>query len=310
MKTAAHVFKTFPQFSELTFSDREKYEELIADYPPISDITFPMLMVWWSALDNCRVAQLNSNLVISYWIPGEEEGSGLSIIGTNKIDESICTIFDYQLEKGTSPKLVHVPEFVLTNINYPGIFKVKDERKYDEFVISTDYFVSMKGMPELKKERVRKALIDISKQKVSVRPLDLSNIINQELLSSMCKYWNKGLFNAMGKHQAECVEQSIWYADDLGFKYLCLFIDDRIASFIIYQNSFDAEMAIVNFARYNYNIPQIFEISCTHFCGWFLERGIKFLNIQEDLGTDLSRNTKLGMAPVNFFRKYTVEPRS
>lgn len=76
------MFKTFPEFTKLTLSDKEEYERLTRGYPPISDIAFSSLMIWWDSLGGLAVAKLNGNLVISYWLPGDEEYSGLSLIGT------------------------------------------------------------------------------------------------------------------------------------------------------------------------------------------------------------------------------------
>lgn len=116
MKTRPHVFKTFPEFSRLTFEDRDKYQSLIADYPPYVEFSFPNLMTWWSLLGNCRIAQLNGNLVTAYWFPGYEEYSGLSVLGTTDIDETVAILLDHLKQKGEPPRLVHVPEFVASNL--------------------------------------------------------------------------------------------------------------------------------------------------------------------------------------------------
>lgn len=112
-------FRQFPDFTKLTLADKSRYEAEIADFPPFSDISFATLMIWWNTLDSCAVAKLNDNLVISYWLPGDEAKSGLSLIGRNKVDESMCTILDYLEAEGKAQKLVHVPEFVLSAIKYP-----------------------------------------------------------------------------------------------------------------------------------------------------------------------------------------------
>src|ERR1700729_1753334 len=112
-------FKTFPEFSKLTIANKKEYEALISDYPPIYDLSFSSLMTWWNPLNSMCVAQLNDNLVMPYWLPGEGVHSGLSFIGTNKVDESLCVIFDYQQSKGEVPRLINVPEFVINSIQYP-----------------------------------------------------------------------------------------------------------------------------------------------------------------------------------------------
>ncbi len=56
MKTNAHVFATFPKSSKLTLEDREIWEDLVADYPPLSSLSFVDLMTWWNVLSNKQVS--------------------------------------------------------------------------------------------------------------------------------------------------------------------------------------------------------------------------------------------------------------
>src|SRR5438552_6672566 len=93
------MFKTFPAFSRLTLADKDEYEKLINDYPAISDLAFPTLMLWWNHLDCLGISMLNGNIVISYWSPTEQNDTGLCLIGTSQVDESICAIFDHLREK-------------------------------------------------------------------------------------------------------------------------------------------------------------------------------------------------------------------
>src|SRR5689334_17126748 len=122
------MFKTFPEFSKLTLADKAEYEALIKDYSPVYDVSFPALMSWWNTLGEMSISVLNNNLVVPYWLPGDERRSGLSLIGTNDIDESLCVLFDYLRDKGDPVRLVNVPEFVVTNVRYPGLFTFKEDR--------------------------------------------------------------------------------------------------------------------------------------------------------------------------------------
>lgn len=133
-------FKTFPEFSKLTFDDRKRYESLIAGYPPVSNYSFAGLKLWWDPLGSCAVSLLNDNLVISYWWPGNEKLTGLSVVGTNRIDETICVIFDHMKAKGERARLVHVPEFVLAHLEHPELFILKEERDVNEYIYEVSRF--------------------------------------------------------------------------------------------------------------------------------------------------------------------------
>src|SRR6185436_12585506 len=108
---------------------------LVHDYPPLSDLTFSTLMNWWNALDSCAVSTLNGNLIMSYWVAGMEKMSGISMMGMEQIDETICSIFDGQRAKGDEPRLVHVSEFVIERMQHPELFRCAPERNHDEYIL-------------------------------------------------------------------------------------------------------------------------------------------------------------------------------
>src|SRR6185369_7708435 len=128
------MFKTFPEFSKLTLADKAEYEELIKNMPSIHDISFFGLMTWWNPLGSMQISLLNGNLVIPYWLPGDDKHSGLSLVGTNDVDESLCILFDHLREKGDPIRLVNVPDFVVANVRFHEMFNFKEERQYNEYV--------------------------------------------------------------------------------------------------------------------------------------------------------------------------------
>jgi hypothetical protein len=310
MKTTTHTFKTFPEFSELTLADRDEWEELIADFPPISSISFADLMVWWATMDNPRVSLLNGNLVISYMLPGNEEATGLSIIGTNNIDESICTIFDYQREKGDSPKLIHVPEFVIASFKYPELYEIKGTRQFDECVLSNKALVDIDNLPDHKKEKIASFQKFIEQNTIKLTNLDLTNIKNQELLVQTAKKWEtQGPFNGLVKHERESLERSVWYAPDLGIENICVFINDKLYAYLLFKPIKSKHYALIYYARFN-SERNLFDYAVFKFAEWFNLHGIEYVNIEEDYGLNMLRAAKLNLAPVNFFRKYIIEPKT
>ena len=152
------MFKTFPEFSKLRLEDKDEYEAFIKNFPPIYDTSFAGLMTWWNGLDNMSVSFLNDNLVIPYWLPGDEKHAGLSLVGTNSVDESICTIFDHLREKGEPVRLVNVPEFVVSQVKCPSMFNFKEDRRYHEYVLPFSNYYPLKSMPAHRSRKVERQL--------------------------------------------------------------------------------------------------------------------------------------------------------
>jgi hypothetical protein len=303
------TFKTFPEFSRLTLEDKDAYESLIAAFPPISDITFAGLLTWWDELDSCSVSLLNGNLIISYWLPGDEKNSGICLLGDNMIDETLCAIFDYQKSQHTAPRLVHVPEFVVTSIRYPEMFTFKGEQDYDESIYAIDDLYPLLQVKTVMRTKIEKFLARHDEADLVLRSLDLRLAENQALLLDRADVWcEKGTFNYVAEQDKEAIKIAINNAPAFDIQNICLFVDGQLAGFQFYQAPHDTRYVIGTFARVNPRILYITEYMFHASAGWWSERGFRFINFEQDLGLAHIRAQKFALQPSNFFRKYTVEP--
>lgn len=302
-------FKTFPEFSTLTLADREIYEEFIADFPPYADIAFHNLMTWWSGLGNCKVSMLNGNLVVAYWMPGDEQRSGLGIIGTRKIDESICTLFDYLKLKNEPARLVHIPEFVLSRIRYPELFQCSEERSDDECILSTREFIELEKIDGFKRSRIHRLLASLDEEDVSLVTLDLSQESNKKLLIGLCSEWKgRGPINILPKRTEEAFRELVEYANELDITNLCLFIRGVPHAFIMIAPTAKSELVLVSHGKFSFETPGLYEYSLYRFAKWLHDHGVKKVNIDIDLGDPKYRMAQLALKPTDFFRKYVITP--
>lgn len=310
LKVAVIMFKTFPEFSKLTLASRKEYEELIKNYLPVGDIHFGNLMVWWDALGSVSVSRLHNNLVISYWIPGDERHSGLALIGTQNVDESICTIFDYSRSRGEEPKLVNVPEFVVNSLQYPELFSFKSGRGDDEYLISPHKFAQVEKLPLTMRGHIKKFMKEIKYAHVDVHALDLGLASDRQLLLSAVKGWPRKGINNINKLEQEVFPLSIDMAPSLGLQAVGLFVDDDLVGFCTYFLDHGSKYMNLGHARVDYSIPGAFDYMVHAFCKYFQEQGVEFINLHSDNGSLKMRTIKIALRPEHFFRKYTIEPEA
>ena len=302
------MFKTFPEFSKLTLADREEFEKLTRGYPPIGDLTFADLMAWWNPLGDLSISVLNGNLVIPYWLPGDDRQSGLSLAGTNMVDESLCTIFDYQREKGEAPRLVNVPEFVISSIRYPEMFKFKGQRSRDEYVLSGAQFYPLRNMNIYRRKKVERVLQQVGPENIIVRSLDLHLDEHKKLLLDAAEDWRGKNINNYGKLEREATETSILHATSLNTENACLFVDGRLYGFCLYVTPPDKRYAIFHCIKATNENALGFELIAYAFAKWFTDKGVLYGNVNSDYGLMRLRMFMLTLGPHNFFRKYLVEP--
>lgn len=302
------MFKTFPEFSKPTLADREEYESFIKDFPPIYDISFSGLMTWWNTFDEMSVSTLNGNLVIPYWLPGDENRSGLSLVGTNNIDESLCVLFDYLRSSGEQLRLVNVPEFVVSNIGYPEMFNFKEDRSYHEYILPVSGFYPIDNMHGHRRRRVERQLKRTGGQHVVTKSLDLRQQENRVFLWNKTLEWQPKGINNYGRHEQDTMKLCIENAESLGIENVCLFVGDKLYGFCLYSFGQDKSYTSVKHIKATHVSMLGFELIAHTFAKWFSEQGVIHVNVCADFGLMRLRMFMLTLGPRNFFRKYIIEP--
>lgn len=302
------AFKSFPVFSPLSFNDKAEYESLIKDFPPIADISFAGLMGWWGLHTVPEISILNGNLVVSYFLEGDSKNSGLCLIGVNDVDESLCTLFDYLSDQEREMRLVHVPEFVIDNMRYPEMFSFRGERGYDEYVVSLSKFYPLSQASRYQQHRVDRFVENLSNRRVSVGPIDLKTKEGQLLLLNAVDSWPRKGINNLSLREHEALQNAVIHATDLGLNNVCIKVDDELHGFLMFQAPRDKRYVTLEYGRMSYKLPHIFSFASYMFAEWFVEQDVEYVNLCMDYGKPMLRVAKLALSPVNFFRKYTLEP--
>lgn len=304
----ADVFKTFPEFSKLTLADRARYEPLIRDLPPMSGHSFSNLMTWWNTLDSCAVAMLHGNLVLSYWMPGDSKNSGLSVVGTYKLDETICAIFDHLRAKGEPARLVHINEHIIANLKFPELFHCKPEHASDEYILAVSKYYPLNNMNRIKRFRAKKFMSHYPEEAVCIKSLDLTHVNNRRLLFRSAKEWHTGLLGNFLQNMDDAMKVTINAHEKLDTQNVCLYVDGELQAYLLYHATPDRRYVTLSSAVFNSELSYMFDYAVYAFAGWFADQGIRYVNIDCDLGVPAYRMLKLALGPDHYFRYYTIKP--
>jgi hypothetical protein len=302
------MFKTFPEFSPLTLNDREAYESHMIHHPPLSDLSFATLMIWWNLANDIKVSTLNHNLVMSYHLPGDKRNSGLSLIGTHEIDTSIKTIFKELQHRQEPARLVHVPEFVVGCIEHPQHFSIAEEPDYHEYIIPVANFFPLEGIKSSRRWKVNKFLQSVAGKKIDIRSVDLADRKERQELITAMEQWGDKSGRRGFDMEGPAMQTTITKGALLGMRNLSIYIDNVLCGFVLFQVTRDGKYLIANHICVDYQLPRIFDY-VTYICAkWAAEHDIPYLNFEMDLGLLGLREHKQNLGPIDFFRKYTIEP--
>jgi len=304
------MIPSFPRFTPVTLDHKEDYERLVAEYPPISDISFATLNIWWNLEGKLELAELNGNLVINYHLPFDQENSGLSLIGKTQVDESIQALFRYCEQKGEAAKLVHVPDFVIAQIQDKDQFEITEEPDYNEYILDSKSLASLEdAIHGRTRRKVKRFLREVEERDVELRELDLSYEEAREDVFRAIVAWEKGRpGNDPGNTEHDALRSTLKHAEHLGIRPLGLYIDGKLYAVVLYHKTHDSKYYIMHHLKVDYSLPYIFDYMVHRVANKATDESVQFLNMEMDLGIASLRQHKMGLRPVDFFRKYTVRP--
>jgi hypothetical protein len=305
------IVPSFPKFHRLTLEDKDSYNELVAAYPPFSNIAFSSIQIWNNQEDELSISSLKDNLIIKYYLSFDEKNSGLSILGKNRVDETIREILKHLQSAGQPAKLIHVPEFIIKEIERPENFRVEEEPDYHEYILDSEALSKLEGSQHGKTRRqVNHFKRAMENRKLEAKPLDLSTDEAKERLFRQIVAWEKTQRNTNDPESTEhkALRRALAHAGHLDIKHLGLYIDDRLHAVILYQKTRDQNYFIINHLRVNYSIPFIYDYMTHHIANQALQENVKYLNMEMDLGIENLKSHKMGYRPVDFFRQYSIYP--
>jgi len=265
-------------------------------------------MTWWNTFGGMSVSLLNDNLVIPYWLPGDDKHSGLALMGANHIDESLCTLFDYLRDKGDPVRLVNVPEFVVANVRYPAMFTFKEDRMHHEYILPIASYYPIKNMQGHRRYKVERQLGRVSDRTIVTKSLDLARQENRDFLWEATLKWQAKGINDYGKLEQDAMKLCFDNAELFGLDNVCLFVDDELYGFCLYEIGADKRYVAIKHIKATHVSTLGFELIAYAFAKWFAERGVMYANVCSDCGLMRLRMFMLTLGPYNFFRKYIIEP--
>lgn len=299
----------FPDFYSLSLGDKKKYEELIAEYPPVSDISFATLHIWWNLEGKLGISNINENLVLNYSLPFDADNSGYSLIGKHAVDQSIDSIFLYLKEHRQAQKLVHVPEFVIDEIRNKQNLLIKEENDYHEYICDSQQLASLEGHDHSRiRRKVNRFLREVEEKKVELKELDLSDQEIKKIIHQSIEQWQPERMaeNDRGGIGIKAIKETLDHSHHLETRNLALFIDGQLQGIILYHLSHDNKHYIVTHLRVDYTVPFIFDYLTNQIAVKATNDDIPYLNMEMDLGLEGLRQHKLGLRPVGLLRKYTI----
>lgn len=298
----------FPNFKRLELSDGADIRSYTSQFAPFSDFNFGSLWAW-DVRDRTEISQLHQNLIVRF----EHFVSELpfySFIGCNVLGRTASSLIERADAEGLEPRLELVPESTAAHF---GTDTLRCEEDVDEsdYVLGVERLQSYSG-PEFSAKRgeVRKFLR--SAGECQVKRLDLADAATVRQLKDLFERWYREKPTASPlrfDREFRAFERCLVAAPVLRLVGVGVFIGRTLAAFSISELT-SASYACTYFEKTDaIGFPGIGAFLNQQVANVLAEVGVKYINIEQDLGIPGLRQSKRSYGPVGYLRKFQVRQR-
>ena len=287
----------FPDFVDLDVSHKDFIEDFVAKYPPDSNYNFVCLYSY--GIGYIKLSLLNDNLVTI--APDVlDEKINVSFIGSNKIEDTIKTLLDYSEKEFGIDHLKLIPE---CSINQVSNFKFFVDDENSDYILSVERMYTFEG----KSLRGKRNLLNRFNKEYGADILSL-NFKNPRTKRQVLKLFGVWLSNKNTEENCfierdavnELMNSPVALGESIG-----VYVDGILIAFVIYE--IKGEYCLLHFWKYDITHIGIAAFTLQALAEKALDKGCKYINIEQDLGLKGLRESKKQLCPVNMFKTYIIK---
>jgi len=298
----------FPDFVRLSLSHKDLLRTVTKQFPPYSDFNFVSLYAW-DTDEILGVALLHDNLIVRF-SDYESDKIFLSLLGTNKLSDTLRTLFQYCRDKHLPEILELVPHTVVKQIDSSLLdeYELKEDRNNHDYIISVKNLSS--GNTSRNKRRSYAHFIRKCNNEAKCRLLNLGTSEDRHRIEGVLASWKEAkTLTQENKKEFTAIDRCLRHAEELDVQAYGTFIKNRLVSFVIFE-VLSGRTAMLHFGKSDYGLPGAFDYMKIELARYFDALHIEYMNFEQDVGIEGLRADKEAYKPVKFLKKYTIEEKT
>lgn len=296
----------YPRFRRLTIASKRAIEHVTKHYPPYSDYYF--FSLWsFNTKNQVSFSFLYGNLIIKFQ---EYSGAGYfySFLGNSHVDDTISVLLQEAKKKHLPQVLKLVPESNFTGtssfMNNP-LYRIEEDADNFDYIFSVEKLTQLNGKKlHQKKKQVKKFMRSYS---YTTTYYSLRNVsIHKELLSVLKEWYTQAREASKNDVEYAAIRRALRGSRHFYLKAMCVCIDGKLRGFTIFEQV-SAEYAICSFQKADRSYDGIFEFLNQSVAAYLRARGVRYMNMEQDLGIAGLRQAKRKYDPT-YLKKYIITP--
>lgn len=299
------MLSTFPEFAPLSLDLKKDIEGITNQFSPYSDFNFVSLWCW-DLSKKTEVSILHGNLVIRMedYLTAE---IFYMFIGSSSIYQTISDIFAFLKEKGEKQELYLIPEETIKNERelLKNTYTFEEDRDNFDYILSIDDVAEMKG----KKLHQKRKLLNNFRNNYSpvIHELRISDPNIKKLVLDFVEVWkkNKGEYDSKNEEIAlNNLFSGLTHEENIYI--LIAELKKTVIGFSIVE-VLDNGYGVGDFQKADTTYKGIYEFLNYSTARFLKNKGCTYYNIEQDLGIQGLRRSKLDYNPEFFLKKYTIK---
>jgi len=294
----------FPTFKKIELSDKNNISDFTSKFPSYSDFSF--VSMWaWDIKGEMSYSQLNSNLVVKFtdYLTGEPF---FSFLGTQRVNETVNSIFDYSKNIGVVPILKLIAEECIIELDV-NKFMVTEDRDHFDYIYKIEELRDLSG-GKFAKKRNQVALFLKNYPNSTVSTIDLKDKNVQGNITNLFLEWLKIKINEdaiFESHEEVAVSRLLLAIDELNLVGTGVFVHNKLEAFIINEIS-GSDYVVAHASKINRKFDGINSYLIKGNAQILSSYKKTYFNYEQDLGVENLRTAKARFRPCAFLKKYQV----
>lgn len=293
----------FPKFKALEIEDKKEVDALTKLYRPYSDFNF--LSMWsWDIEGQTLISQFNHNLIVRFsdYITKD---LFYSFLGSTQANEMTGLLFEMMRNQGLSQYLKLLP-FDSKGLIDEDLFFVSEDLDNFDYVFSLERLAKLIGSKLAPKRNYVKRFL--GQNDPTINQLDFNNKSTVKEIESVFESWVK--WKNFSREEAENESQAMLrfirvgrYPNNinLGFR-----VKGKLIGFWFFEILQDGYVMSHFEKALASDFIGIYPFMMREGSKYLFERGLKYLNYEQDLGIKGLREAKKDYLPIDFLKKFIV----
>lgn len=298
------MMPAFPNTRELRLADRVNVEAVTGCFPPYSDFNF--ISLWsWNITSSTRVCLHNGNLTLRFadYLTSEPF---YMLIGRSTLTQTARDLIADSERQGFGSRLRLIPQCVAATLD-PKVLTARPSADHQDYIVDVGSLADCEGRKwhrhrnflhrfEREHPSARFELLDLADPKAQARILKLFDDWGERKETDTCEsiaHEREALSRCIGSFASELIGGGIYVAD-------------RLVAFALVEPVGNG-YAVEHFEK----ADRWSFVGVVQFLQWciareLLGRGVRYLNLEQDLGLPGLRRAKRAQHPVAYLQKYDV----